>query len=129
MPLDDSEGILGHWGDIVVAISFVAVAVGILVVAFKYGKRTSDARKVDGSPTVPSKSPLRAIFDTFQAIRLTRQSLVSIRKAQFERAIAECTEAHRLNPRFSAALNNRGLRGSVSVNSRGQLPTSVKRSD
>ncbi len=90
MPLDDTEGILGHWGDIVVAIAFVAVAFGILFVAFKYGKRTSDGRTVDGSPTVPPKNPFRAISDTFQAIRLTRRSRVSIRKAQFERAIAEC---------------------------------------
>ena len=109
MPLDDSEGILGHWGDIVVAIAFLAVAVGILSShsSTASGRQT---RKVGGSPTVPSKSPLRAIFDTFQAIRLTRQSLVSIRKAQFERAIAECTEAHRLNPRFSAAQQSWALR-------------------
>ena len=86
MPPDYS---LNQWDDIAVAIGFLAVAVGILFVAFKYGKRTKR-----GTSTAIQ-----------EAVRLTNRAAAQIDKEHYEQAIADCDEAVRLLPTLAEAFH------------------------
>src|ERR1700722_12889252 len=89
MPPDYS---LNQWDDFAVAIGFLAVAVGILVVAFKYGKRAKR-----GTSTAMQ-----------EGVRLTNLAGALIEKEQYEQAIADCDEAVRLQSTLAEAFHTRG---------------------
>ena len=109
MGLDLVHDLFDNLGDVVAAVTLLAIALGILFVAFKYGKRSTSGRLSIPLPVPWKRNKVYgSTTDLYEAVGLTKRAHARIGKGEYEQAIADSDEAIRLQPTLAEAFNARG---------------------